>query len=172
MITRACADHATWRIDVFRRHGSTTMLVWPGTSPSRRQAGGAHSEPGLHDRGAAGALLALLRRAAPDPSHSRRRSTPARLRLPPAAAGWASAARACCAIGCRVRRISRRSGCMACCVPSGTCRSKGPMMPVTNPTACLLVIGNEVLSGRTQDANIRFLAIGSARSAFRCARCG
>ncbi|HEY1932904.1 MAG TPA: molybdopterin-binding protein [Acetobacteraceae bacterium] len=33
-------------------------------------------------------------------------------------------------------------------------------MPATNPTACLLVIGNEVLSGRTQDANIRFLAIG------------
>ncbi|MDR3538634.1 MAG: molybdopterin-binding protein [Acetobacteraceae bacterium] len=31
-------------------------------------------------------------------------------------------------------------------------------MPDTNPTACLLVIGNEVLSGRTQDANIRFLA--------------
>jgi len=29
---------------------------------------------------------------------------------------------------------------------------------MTNPTACLLVIGNEVLSGRTQDANIRFLA--------------
>lgn len=26
------------------------------------------------------------------------------------------------------------------------------------PTACLLVIGNEVLSGRTQDANIRFIA--------------
>ena len=33
-------------------------------------------------------------------------------------------------------------------------------MPDTNPTACLLVIGNEVLSGRTQDANIRFLATG------------
>ena len=33
-------------------------------------------------------------------------------------------------------------------------------MPQTNPTACLLVIGNEVLSGRTQDANIRFLASG------------
>jgi len=32
-------------------------------------------------------------------------------------------------------------------------------MSETNPTACLLVIGNEVLSGRTQDANIRFLAI-------------
>jgi molybdopterin-biosynthesis enzyme MoeA-like protein len=30
----------------------------------------------------------------------------------------------------------------------------------TAPTAGLLVIGNEVLSGRTQDANIRFLAIG------------
>ncbi|QYU71198.1 hypothetical protein J4558_27875 [Leptolyngbya sp. 15MV] len=29
---------------------------------------------------------------------------------------------------------------------------------MTNPTACLLVIGNEVLSGRTRDANIQFLA--------------
>ena len=27
-----------------------------------------------------------------------------------------------------------------------------------NPTACVLVVGNEVLSGRTQDANIQFLA--------------
>ena len=33
-------------------------------------------------------------------------------------------------------------------------------MPAPNPTACLLVIGNEVLSGRTQDANIQFLAKG------------
>ena len=33
-------------------------------------------------------------------------------------------------------------------------------MPAKNPTACLLVIGNEVLSGRTQDANIRYLARG------------
>jgi molybdenum cofactor synthesis domain-containing protein len=33
-------------------------------------------------------------------------------------------------------------------------------MPVNNPTACLLVIGNEVLSGRTRDANIQFLAKG------------
>jgi molybdenum cofactor synthesis domain-containing protein len=32
------------------------------------------------------------------------------------------------------------------------------MPEATNPTACLLVIGNEVLSGRTQDANIRYLA--------------
>lgn len=31
---------------------------------------------------------------------------------------------------------------------------------MANPTACLLVIGNEVLSGRTQDLNIRFLAAG------------
>jgi molybdenum cofactor synthesis domain-containing protein len=31
-------------------------------------------------------------------------------------------------------------------------------MSKKNPTACVLVIGNEVLSGRTQDANIRFLA--------------
>jgi molybdenum cofactor synthesis domain-containing protein len=31
-------------------------------------------------------------------------------------------------------------------------------MAAANPTACLLVIGNEVLSGRTQDANIKFLA--------------
>ena len=34
------------------------------------------------------------------------------------------------------------------------------MSTPTNPTACLLVIGNEVLSGRTQDANLRFLATG------------
>ena len=33
-------------------------------------------------------------------------------------------------------------------------------MAANNPTACLLVIGNEVLSGRTQDANIQFLATG------------
>src|ERR1700733_2049533 len=33
-------------------------------------------------------------------------------------------------------------------------------MPAKNPPACLLVIGNEVLSGRTRDANIQFLATG------------
>ena len=27
-----------------------------------------------------------------------------------------------------------------------------------NPTACILVIGNEVLSGRTQDANVKYIA--------------
>jgi molybdenum cofactor synthesis domain-containing protein len=31
-------------------------------------------------------------------------------------------------------------------------------MPDSNPTACALIIGNEVLSGRTQDANIKYLA--------------
>ena len=31
---------------------------------------------------------------------------------------------------------------------------------MANPTACLLVIGNEVLSGRTADLNIQFLAKG------------
>ena len=31
---------------------------------------------------------------------------------------------------------------------------------MTNPIACLLVIGNEVLSGRTQDLNIQFIAKG------------
>ena len=31
-------------------------------------------------------------------------------------------------------------------------------MQAKNPTACVLIIGNEVLSGRTQDSNIRFLA--------------
>ena len=31
---------------------------------------------------------------------------------------------------------------------------------MTNPTACLLVIGNEVLSGRTQDANVGVIARG------------
>ena len=31
---------------------------------------------------------------------------------------------------------------------------------MSNPTACLVVIGNEVLSGRTQDLNINFLAKG------------
>ena len=33
---------------------------------------------------------------------------------------------------------------------------------MSNPTACVLVIGNEVLSGRTQDANIRVIAQGLA----------
>jgi molybdenum cofactor synthesis domain-containing protein len=31
-------------------------------------------------------------------------------------------------------------------------------MTKKNPTACLLIIGNEVLSGRTRDANLQFLA--------------
>jgi molybdenum cofactor synthesis domain-containing protein len=31
-------------------------------------------------------------------------------------------------------------------------------MSNSNPTACLLIIGNEVLSGRTQDANLKYIA--------------
>jgi len=30
--------------------------------------------------------------------------------------------------------------------------------PARNPTACLIIIGDEILSGRTQDANLKFLA--------------
>ena len=41
-----------------------------------------------------------------------------------------------------------------------------------NPTACLLVIGNEVLSGRTQDANLKYVAtrLGELGIALREAR--
>jgi molybdenum cofactor synthesis domain-containing protein len=41
-----------------------------------------------------------------------------------------------------------------------------------NPTACLLVIGNEVLSGRTQDANLKYIAtrLGELGIALREAR--
>jgi molybdopterin-biosynthesis enzyme MoeA-like protein len=42
---------------------------------------------------------------------------------------------------------------------------------MANPTACILIIGNEVLSGRTRDANIQFLATELANWAFRCAKC-
>lgn len=40
-------------------------------------------------------------------------------------------------------------------------------MPETNPTACLLVIGNEILSGRTQDANIKYVATRLAELGIR-----
>lgn len=39
--------------------------------------------------------------------------------------------------------------------------------PTPGATACVLVIGNEVLSGRTQDANINFLASGLAAQGIR-----
>ncbi len=32
------------------------------------------------------------------------------------------------------------------------------MTETANPTACIVVIGNEILSGRTQDVNVKFLA--------------
>ncbi|MBD0274265.1 MAG: competence/damage-inducible protein A, partial [Acetobacteraceae bacterium] len=31
-------------------------------------------------------------------------------------------------------------------------------MTTDTPTACLIIIGNEVLSGRTRDANLQFIA--------------
>jgi molybdopterin-biosynthesis enzyme MoeA-like protein len=31
------------------------------------------------------------------------------------------------------------------------------MVDISNPTACMLIIGDEILSGRTQDANLKFL---------------
>jgi molybdenum cofactor synthesis domain-containing protein len=40
-------------------------------------------------------------------------------------------------------------------------------MSATNPTAVLLIIGNEVLSGRTQDANIKYIATRLAELGIR-----
>lgn len=37
----------------------------------------------------------------------------------------------------------------------------------TSPTACVLIIGNEILSGKTQDANLRFLGIELAKLGIR-----
>ena len=34
---------------------------------------------------------------------------------------------------------------------------------MSQPTACILVIGNEILSGKTQDANIQFLGLELAK---------
>ncbi|MBW8269192.1 competence/damage-inducible protein A [Caldovatus aquaticus] len=46
------------------------------------------------------------------------------------------------------------------------------MTTTANPTACVLIIGNEVLSGRTQDANLQYLArrLGEIGIALREAR--
>jgi molybdenum cofactor synthesis domain-containing protein len=38
---------------------------------------------------------------------------------------------------------------------------------MTQPTACILVIGNEILSGKTQDANIQFLGLELAKLGIR-----
>src|SRR6267378_8257521 len=49
--------------------------------------------------------------------------------------------------------------------------SEGPMSQADNPpktvTACVLIIGNEILSGRTQDANLAFLAKGLNEAGIR-----
>ena len=38
---------------------------------------------------------------------------------------------------------------------------------MSQPTACVLVIGNEILSGKTQDANIQFLGFELAKLGIR-----
>jgi molybdenum cofactor synthesis domain-containing protein len=38
---------------------------------------------------------------------------------------------------------------------------------MSQPTACILVIGNEILSGKTQDANIQFLGVELAKLGIR-----
>jgi molybdenum cofactor synthesis domain-containing protein len=40
-------------------------------------------------------------------------------------------------------------------------------MSTTQPTACVLIIGNEILSGKTQDANLQFLAFELAKLGIR-----
>ena len=41
----------------------------------------------------------------------------------------------------------------------GHCITGGTMAEQLDVTACVLVIGNEILSGRTQDKNINYLAV-------------
>ena len=38
---------------------------------------------------------------------------------------------------------------------------------MSQPTACILIIGNEILSGKTQDANIQFLGFELAKLGIR-----
>ena len=37
------------------------------------------------------------------------------------------------------------------------------MNPALQPTACVMIIGNEILSGKTQDANLQFLGVELAK---------
>jgi len=43
---------------------------------------------------------------------------------------------------------------------------------MSNPTAAILIIGNEILSGRTQDVNVNFMAKRLAARGIVLARCG
>jgi molybdenum cofactor synthesis domain-containing protein len=43
--------------------------------------------------------------------------------------------------------------------------------PAKNVTACLLIIGNEILSGRTKDANLNFLAVELNKLGVRLREC-
>src|SRR5438874_11685208 len=58
---------------------------------------------------------------------------------------------------CDGRALPRKTG-----IFRGTAAFEEPMNQAETPpktvTACVLIIGNEILSGRTQDANLAFLA--------------
>src|SRR5438874_11297472 len=60
---------------------------------------------------------------------------------------------------CDGRALPRKTG-----IFRGTAAFEEPMNQAETPpkivTACVLIIGNEILSGRTQDANLAFLAQG------------
>lgn len=43
-------------------------------------------------------------------------------------------------------------------IPKGTAAQGGPEMTTQNPTAAILIIGDEILSGRTRDANMHHLS--------------
>jgi molybdopterin biosynthesis enzyme MoaB len=49
--------------------------------------------------------------------------------------------------------------------PEGAMSEADPAAEVV--TACVLIIGNEILSGRTQDANLAFLATGLNEAGIR-----
>ena len=40
---------------------------------------------------------------------------------------------------------------------------------MSQPTACVLIIGNEILSGKTQDTNLQFLGVELAKLGIRLA---
>src|SRR5438477_9244831 len=67
---------------------------------------------------------------------------------------------------CDGRALPRKTG-----IFRGTAASEDPMSQADNPqknvTACVLIIGNEILSGRTQDANLAFLAKGLNEAGIR-----
>jgi molybdopterin-biosynthesis enzyme MoeA-like protein len=120
------------------------------THRAHRHSPRAHAQPQL-----AGAVADRRR---PDRSlcgEPRRRDRP-----PPRAAGVrlgplsdSRRARARTAHAARARAVSGKKG-----------RS---LFGMSQPTACILIIGNEILSGKTQDANIQFLGFELAKLGIR-----